>query len=293
MVRPRAPSCCAAAHGSEIEASVCLTGNRFSIRSTPWALRAAGAAGRRPPCALDAIDAIKQKPRMSVNETKPTAAILADLGISNTDAEQFPPPEFVDASKAPEAIMELVAACIRFVHQKYRLELDFSLDTLSYVDQYARDSRAGVSVLPAALELVGTSIGAYLGEVMRRHFGGFWLMGEQSSGPQGHMLCMSEVFLSFSPLAMGVEAVADNQVAGWDAVLRPDPALKGKIEERLNAMPAIEEEAFYLPSTRIEVVEAVVEYLRAIEESKNALPRKYLPEDYAEESLAPVAKEDD
>jgi hypothetical protein len=230
---------------------------------------------------------------MSVNEAKPTAAILADLGISNADAEQFPPAEFVDASKAPEAIMELVAACIRFVHQKYKLELDFSLDTLSYVDQYARDSRAGISVLPAALELVGTSIGAYLGEVMRRHFGGFWLMGEQASGSQGHMLCMSEVFLSFSPLAMGVEAVADNQVAGWDAVLRPDPALKGKIEERLNAMPAIEEEAFYLPSTRIEVVEAVVEYLRALEESKNALPRKYLPEDYAEESLAPVSKEDD
>jgi hypothetical protein len=190
---------------------------------------------------------------------------------------EFPPAEFVDASKAPGPIVDLIAACVRFVLHKYKIEPDLTPDTMSFVDQYARDSRPGVSALPPALELVGSSIGAYLGEVARKTYGGFWILGAK---PQEHRLCMSDVFLSFCPLAMGVESVVMCEVEGWDAGFQVDPALKSQVEARIEAIPHLEEDAYYLPSTRLEVLEALMDFLRAVQETKKELPKRYLPEDY-------------
>src|ERR1700732_2956396 len=75
---------------------------------------------------------------------------------------------------APPAVAELAASCARFVHAKYGVPLDGTSDTLSLLDQYVRDARRDLVVKPEALDLLEASIGAYLGEVMRRALGGMW-----------------------------------------------------------------------------------------------------------------------
>src|SRR6476646_9107317 len=103
----------------------------------------------------------------------------------------------------PEHVAELAASCARFVHAKYRVPLDGTSDTLSLLDQYVRDARADIEAKPDTLELLVASIGAYLGEVMRRAFGGTWFaVGDYD----GWRLDMRRVFLTFNPLGMAREA---------------------------------------------------------------------------------------
>ena len=80
--------------------------------------------------------------------------------------EELPPP--------PLAVAELAAACLRYVATRYGAALDFEPDTLSFVDQWVRDARAELAFRPEAADVVQCAAGAYLGEVIRRAFGGHW-----------------------------------------------------------------------------------------------------------------------
>ena len=85
------------------------------------------------------------------------------LEVELTEAERTAP---------PAAVAELYASFLRFAASKYRVPLDFTEDTLPIVDQYVKDARAEITIRPETLNLVAASIGAYLGEVVRRRFGG-------------------------------------------------------------------------------------------------------------------------
>src|SRR5262245_46288018 len=104
----------------------------------------------------------------------------------------------------PMAVVELAAACVRFVSSKSKVPLDFTPETLSLLDQYVRDARTEVASNPAALELLQASIGAYLGEVIRRAHGGLW---DATGEHDGWRILMTSVFLSFNPVGMAREAL--------------------------------------------------------------------------------------
>lgn len=57
-------------------------------------------------------------------------------------------------SGSPAPVVDLAAACVRFVTQRYRVPLDFTPDTLSLVDQYVRDARLELKEKPETLALV-------------------------------------------------------------------------------------------------------------------------------------------
>jgi hypothetical protein len=174
-------------------------------------------------------------------------------------------------------VAELCAAAIRFVGSRYKVALDGTPDTLSLLDQYVRDAREAVKERPESVDLVGPSIGAYLGEVMRQAFGAEWW---SEGAHEGWRLYFTNVYLAFNPLGMGREAVTMTDEPGWQAHLTLDPGDREAIEERIGAMPDVDEEEYYLPTTRLDVVTAVVETLRARAEASGTGDVTFTRDDY-------------
>ena len=184
------------------------------------------------------------------------------------DEQQGPPP--------PE-VGELAEGCVRFVAARYGVTLDYEPDTLSFVDQWLRDARAEMERRPEAAELVQSSAGAYLGEVMRRSFGGEWAVrGEVANW----RLCMASVFCAFNPLGMVREALLLEAAEGWHAHFELDPAEREGIEARLGALPEVDDEEFYAPSTRYDVTEIVVAALQAAMQERGLGGVVFTPADY-------------
>jgi hypothetical protein len=193
-----------------------------------------------------------------------------DVPDPRADLELAPDPR--DAP-APPVVAELAAACVRFVASKYKVPLDFEPETLSLIDQYVRDARAELTEKPdgesaqsadrsttGAIDLIQASIGAYLGEVMRRAFGATWFC---DGDHDGWRLDFSFVYLTFNPIGMAREALSLEAQDGWHGFLETDPGEREFLEGRLELVGDVDEEEFYAPTTRFDVVEIAVDTLRA------------------------------
>lgn len=192
---------------------------------------------------------------------------------AEADARPLPP-----LPPPPERVAELSLACMRFVASKYKVALDGSPETLSLVDQYVREAREAVRERPETLDLVAPAIGAYLGEVMRQTFRAeWWAEGEHDAW----RLYFTNVYLAFNPIGMAREAITMTDEEGWGAHLTLDPGEREEIEARLAAMPEVEEDEYYLPTTRFDVVTAVVESLRARAEAAGTGDVTFTKDDYA------------
>jgi len=185
------------------------------------------------------------------------------------DSEALPPP--------PPQVAELVAACMRFVASKYKVALDGTPDTLSLVDQYVREARTAYETRPESIELVAPAIGAYLGEVMRQEFAAEWFA---EGSHEAWRLYFRHVFLAVNPVGMAREAITMKEEAGWNAHLTLDPAEREAIEERLAAMPDVDEDEYYLPTTRFDAITVVVETLLARAEAAGTSDVTFGREDY-------------
>jgi hypothetical protein len=190
-----------------------------------------------------------------------------------------------DERDAPEQVVDLAAACARFVKAKYGVTLDFQPETLSLVDQWLRDARAelragahgGTGALPEAAELVQTAAGAYLGEVIRRAYGGAWFA---EGAYADWRLYLSPVYCAFNPIGMAREALTLAEEEGWHAHFELDPAEREAIEARLAALPEVEEDEYYAPSTRYDVVAIVVDALLEGLRARGLGDVTFAPEDY-------------
>ncbi|MCL2722837.1 MAG: hypothetical protein FWD69_00215 [Polyangiaceae bacterium] len=185
------------------------------------------------------------------------------------DDEPLPPP--------PKVIAELCAACMRFVASKYKIALDGEPDTLSLVDQYVRDARDAVKERPESIDLVAPAIGAYLGEVMRQQFGAEWFT---DGSYESYRLYFTNVYLSFNPIGMAREALTRDEQEGWHAHFEIDPGDRDLIDERLSIMPDVDEEEYYLPTTRFDVVTVIVSTLRAKAEQMGLGDVRFTRDDY-------------
>lgn len=203
------------------------------------------------------------------NGTSNGAGLRDSEHDSGDAAVPLPPP--------PQPVAELVAACARFVSTKYKIALDGTPDTLSLVDQYVRDARAAVAERPESIDLVAPAIGAYLGEVMRQTFGGEWFA---EGGHDAWRLYFTHVYLAFNPLGMAREALSMTEEEGFAAHLVLDPGERELVESRLQAMPEVDPEEYYLPSTRFDVVHGVFDTLRAYAEQNGTGDIRFTREDY-------------
>jgi hypothetical protein len=159
-------------------------------------------------------------------------------------------------------VRELAEACVRFVKGAVGVELDYAPETLPLLDHYLAEARTAVAGRPEAAPLVAHAAGAYFGEVVRRRHPSWWRI--DGDDPGVWRIEFAEVFLSFSP----VQLIAD-------ALLRPGagdyPGERLELEEedraavaaRLAELPPVEEDEFFAPSTRLEVIDITVDAIRA------------------------------
>ena len=171
-----------------------------------------------------------------------------------------PPPPDPELEPMPANVAELCAACVRFVTSKYGVPLDFSPDTLSLLDQYIRDARPEVAQKPESLDLLQATLGTYLGEVIRRVHHGIW---DAESDHDAWRVLMTRVYLTFNPIGMVREALLGELAPGWNAHLETDPGEREALDERLAMLPEVEEDEFFAPTTRFDVVEIAVDALAA------------------------------
>jgi hypothetical protein len=191
--------------------------------------------------------------------------------------EPAPEPGPEASAPAPLEVAEMAAACVRFVRARYGALLDFEPDTLSFVDHWVREARTEVKERPELAELVQSAAGAYLGEVIRREFGAFWVTGGDRADWR---LLLSTVFCAFNPIGMAREALLLEEAEGWHAHFELDPGEKDSIEGRLEALPSVRSEDYYAPSTRFDVVSIVVDALRANMRDRGLSDVRFTPDDY-------------
>jgi hypothetical protein len=183
----------------------------------------------------------------------------------------------VELGPTPDRIKELIAACVRFVGARYGVVLDGTPDTLSLLDHYIAEARAEVATNPASADLVQGALGAYFGEVLRQAFLGEWY----AEGPaEEWRIDMRTVFLSFNPIGMAREALLLDHAEGWHAHLEMEAEDRAEIEARLASLGDVDEEEYYAPTTRFEVVELATLALRARMVERGLGDVRFGPDDY-------------
>jgi hypothetical protein len=186
-------------------------------------------------------------------------------------------PQDHDVDDPPMAVAELAAACVRFVGTRYGVMLDFAPETLSLLDQWLRDARAELQINGKPMELVQSAAGAYLGEVIRRQFGGQWVVDDEA--PKWRLF-MSTVYCTFNPLGMAREALFLQPAEGWHAHFELDPGETEEVETRIATLCAVTDEEYYSPSTRYDVLSIIVDALRATMRARGLDDVRFAPKDY-------------
>jgi len=196
--------------------------------------------------------------------------------------------EPVVLADSPEAVVELANACVRFVSTmvgklsgKVNPELapDFTPETLSLIDYYVTESRRSLAERPEALPLTANTIGAYLGEVIRRQHRCWWNAGE--GDPAAFRLDFEAVMLSFYPMQVAYALLAtdespEDQFSGFE--LREED--RDDVVTRLTELPPVSEEEYGLPSLRLEVLDIAIETLVAKQVGDPYAKRALRPDDY-------------
>jgi len=189
--------------------------------------------------------------------------VTGENGASNGsggDSEESPYEPVL--GEIPAQILELSENCRQFALSAVGVELDYEVETLPVLDEYLRVAAAGLADRPQAEPLVTRAVAAYFGEVVRRRMDGFWRHRDDPNDEWE--LCARRALLSMSPLGIVLESLAKNPAHdGPSGELRLAPDDRRLAEQRLARLPPVDDDEYYLLSTRQEVIETVYEALRA------------------------------
>lgn len=166
-----------------------------------------------------------------------------------------------DAAALADELRELSASCEQHVRDAVGLALDGSIETLPILDHYVRLSAAASRDRPELLPLLARTVGAYFGQVVADHFGGFWLL--PSPDVSTWYVCLRSVYVAFNPIGMAHAALTwslepESSLAGPPAELHLARKDRQWVEQRLAALPPVRESDFFSLSTRVEGMEIAV-----------------------------------
>ncbi len=184
-----------------------------------------------------------------------------------------------DEPHPPGAVMELAANCVRFVLAKFQLELDFKPNTLSLLDHYVVEARDEVKKRPEVLALTAQSVGAYLGEVVRRSHACWWRIDHDDHG--AWRLEFRPIYLAFYPVQIAHSLLTMEEDESAFAGFELTEGDRDALTSRLGELPGVGEDEFFAPSTRLDVLDIAVDALLAKRAQSREIVRPYGPADYA------------
>jgi hypothetical protein len=179
----------------------------------------------------------------------------------------------------PPEIEELVAACLDYVARAVGFSLDFSPETLPVLDHYLASVRKDLPKNPAIGPLVAPAAGAYFGEIVRARVTGFWHL--PSSNRHDWVVASQVAFVCINPIGVGYDALyGGTDHDGPRSDLRIAHEDRSYLDQRLAVMPPLPENDFYLLSTRLEVLDVALEFLRAKLEEQGYGDTRFSEADY-------------
>lgn len=161
----------------------------------------------------------------------------------------------------PERVHDLAEACVRFVERSVGVKLDYQPETLSILDHYLAGARATAAEKQPAGVLVAHAAGAYFGEVVRRRYPSWWRL--DGDDPSEWRLELEPVYLSFSPVQLVADALFFREDSEANERLELEDDDRRAVAARLAELPGVDEDEFYAPSTRLEVIDIAVDAIRA------------------------------
>ncbi len=195
-------------------------------------------------------------------------------------ARQHPSGYAPRVATPPDPVPEYASACLEYVRRALAFELDFTAETLPVLDHYVASVRETLTERPALGPLIARAAGAYFGEVVRTVVPGFWRI--PSANVHDWQLCCRLAYLWVNPVGIAYDALyAGTEHDGPRSLLRSTPEDRGYLERRLETLPPVPEDQFFLFTTRLEVLEVANEALHARLEEQGYGDTELSEEDYA------------
>lgn len=187
----------------------------------------------------------------------------------------------VEVQPAPELIVELADACVRFVQEALKLPLDYTTETLPILDHYAKATATAQHARDEVRDLLTPALGAYFGEVVRRALPGVrWHIPESRQDFFSYRLEFESIFLHFNPLGIAREVLEQEEVEGSGSNFQVLDEARGMVIAVLEQNGEVSAEDYYTFSVRAETLELVISVLAELEHQHQGPPRVFGPEVY-------------
>lgn len=178
-----------------------------------------------------------------------------------------------DATSPPPRIAEFVREAAARVETALGVRPDLTPETLPLVDAYLDGARGKDGPV---LRLAAVLAGCHFGEVLRRRFGGWWVLC--GDDPASWRLELEACFLRLHPVGMAAEAIRQGEVDGFDGRFATDdenePALRAALAE-----VRVAEDEYYSLAGRFDVLERIADWLVATRQRRGER-RVLTPADY-------------
>jgi len=159
------------------------------------------------------------------------------------------------SAEMPTTVAEFADRAVEYVDRALGVRVEFDSDTLPLVDHYLGSLPEDQ---PETTALVTTAVGAYFGEVVRRHIGGRW---ETTDAPDAWRVVLP-IGISFCPAAVVLAAVLRESSA--DAEFHIPSVLSTYAESTLERMGDVTEDVYYSLCGRLDTLEHLHAVLVAV-----------------------------
>lgn len=182
-------------------------------------------------------------------------------------------------ASVPAQVADLCQSLTDFVEAAVGIRPDFTPETLPLVDHYVAEVRATLASRPEVLDLTAQAVGAYFGEVARRHLVGFWHI----PSPNHHdwLLCGESAYFAINPIGVGYETVtgrADHE--GPAAAIKLSSEDRDAVHAKLSGLPPVPEAEYYTLSARLEALETIVDVVLTLAQDRGYGETTYDARDY-------------
>ncbi len=183
-------------------------------------------------------------------------------------------------SPPPVEVAELAAVVVDVARHRYGVSLDLTSETLPFLDELARENR----LAPGGVKrLFALAAGAYLGETLRRAFGGIWDLGGTPQNPENWSVRFLSCPLALRAPQLGEEILAQSMPE--ESALVVSPAFLEMLEAVLSQAAPLREEEYFSFCGRYDALHLVVDVLteaeRRLAEREKRAPRWFGHEDPA------------
>ncbi|HSR96683.1 MAG TPA: hypothetical protein VLM79_06500 [Kofleriaceae bacterium] len=157
----------------------------------------------------------------------------------------------------PPRVREYADQVVAYVQRALGIRLEYDSNTLPVLDHYLRTVPEDQ---PAALQLVVATSGAYFGEVVRRHLGGRWELGNK----EAEWRIVLPTGINFSPAGFVAAAIARADLEDLDSEITAPPRMMPYLQQALARMGEVSVDDYYSLCGRLDTLEHVHEVLVAV-----------------------------